>query len=244
VIYGGKYPDLRVFNPMLVYHNFYLKDNMNSLMSLELDYVPLPGIFLYGQFVMDQLSTNFEQDVYGRDIEPNAAGYMAGLEYRRSAGTGYISLGYEYVYTSPWLYIREHPLVSYFSTRRIHSEARKDILGDHNYFYVNTPLGYAYGSDVIVNSFLLSYTVAFQWAVYAEYRLMYIGENDINSAFKTESAWDKKTPSGDFEVKYYVALGGWYRFTAGISLFAEAALLRNDAGTDFQLAAGARMRLH
>ncbi|MDR2588052.1 MAG: capsule assembly Wzi family protein, partial [Spirochaetales bacterium] len=197
VIYGGKYPDLRVFNPMLVYHNFYLKDNMNSLMSLEVDYVPLPGFLVYGQFVMDQLSTNFEQDVYGKDIEPNAMGYMGGFEYRRAAGPGFFSAGYEYAQTSSWLYIREHPLVSYFSTRRIHSEARKDVLGDHNYFYVNTPLGYVYGSDAVVNSFLLSYTVAGSWALYAEYRLLYIGENDINSAFNTEGAWDKKSPSGD-----------------------------------------------
>jgi hypothetical protein len=243
VIYGGKYPDLRIFNPMLIYHNFYLKDNMNSLMSLELDYVPLPGLFLYGQFVMDQLSTNFEVDAYGRDVEPNATGYMAGLEYRCAAGPGYISAGYEYVQTSPWLYIREHPLVSYFSTRRIHSEARKDISGDHNYFYMNTPLGYAYGSDVIVNSVMVSYTVAGSWAVYAEYRLMYMGENGINSPFDTESAWDKKTPSGDFEVKTHVSLGGWYRFAYGLSLFVEAALIRNDGGTDFQLAAGTRLRL-
>ncbi|MDR1317680.1 MAG: capsule assembly Wzi family protein [Spirochaetales bacterium] len=243
VIYGGKYPDLRIFNPMLVYHNFYLKDNMNSMMSLELDYVPLPGVLLYGQFAMDQLSTSFEQDVYGRDIEPNAVGYMAGLEYRRAAGSGYISAGYEYVQTSPWLYIREHPLVSYLSTRRIHSEARKDVLGDHNYFYLNTPLGYVYGSDVIINSFMVSYTAAFRWALYAEYRLMYIGENGINSAFNTDSAWDKKTPSGDFEVKYYVSLGGWYRFTAGISAFAEASVMHNDKGTDCQLAAGVRWKL-
>jgi hypothetical protein len=243
IIYGGKYPDARVFNPMLIYHNFYLKDNMNSLTSLEIDYVPLGGLFLYGQFVLDQLSTAFEQNVYGRDIEPNAVGYMAGFEYRHPLGTGYISAGYEFVQTSPWLYIREHPLVSYFSTRRIHSEARKDVLGDHNYFYVNTPLGYAYGSDVIVNSIVVSYTTAFDWAVYAEYRLIYIGENGINSVFNTESAWDKKTPSGDFEVKYYISLGGWYRFPVGISVFAETSLMHNNEGLDCQLAAGVRWRL-
>ena len=244
VIYGGKYPDGRVFNPMYVYHNFYLKDEMNSMASAEIDYVPLPGLLLYGQFVMDQLSTSFEQEQYGRDVEPNAMGYMAGLEVRLPVGPGYFSAGYEYVLTTPWLYIREHPLVSYFSTRRIHSEARKDVLGDHNYFYLNTPLGYSYGSDVIVNSVMVSYTVIMKWAVYAEYRLIFVGENDINSPFLTEGAWDKKTPSGDFEKKHFVSLGGWYRFADWLSLFAEAALMHNRQGTDFQLAAGARLRVY
>jgi hypothetical protein len=243
IIYGGKYPDLRIFNPVLVYHNFYLKENMNSLMTIELDYVPLPGLFLYGQFAMDQLSTVFEKNTYGRDVEPNAMGYLAGIEYRHAAGWGYFSAGYEFVKTDPWLYIREHPLVSYFSTRRIHSEARKSIEGGHNYYYLNTPLGYAYGSDVVVNSFLLSYTVAGNWSVYAEYRLMFIGQNDINTAFVTEHAWDLKTPSGSAEVKNAVSLGGWRQLSGGILVFAEAAMLHNDEGADFQLAAGARWRL-
>jgi hypothetical protein len=216
---------------------------MNSLMSVELDYVPLPGFFLYGQYAMDQLSTSFEQNTYGRDVEPNAMGYMLGFEYRHSLGSGYFSAGYEFVQTSPWLYIREHPLVSYFSTRRVHSEARKSVMGEHNYIYLNTPLGYVYGSDVVVNSFLVSYTVAGKWAVYAEYRFMFLGENGINSPFNTENAWDLKTPSGDYESKRIISLGGWRRLGWGLSLFAEAAMIHNNRGNDFQLAAGARWSL-
>ncbi|MDR2589207.1 MAG: hypothetical protein LBC67_07250, partial [Spirochaetales bacterium] len=85
--------------------------------------------------------------------------------------------------------------------------------------------------------------VAGSWALYAEYRLLYIGENDINSAFNTEGAWDKKSPSGDAQVKNIFSLGGWYRFFRGFSLFAEAAFLRVREKKDFQLAAGARLKL-
>jgi hypothetical protein len=74
IVYGGKYPDLRVFNPIIVYHNFYLKEWANSLMTVELDWVPVPGVYLYGQYAQDQLSTIFEKETYGKDEERNAMG--------------------------------------------------------------------------------------------------------------------------------------------------------------------------
>ncbi|MCL1817762.1 MAG: capsule assembly Wzi family protein [Spirochaetaceae bacterium] len=243
IIYGGKYPDIKVFNPMMVYHNYYQKENMNSLVTGEIDYVPIPGLLLYGQVAVDQLATSFKEQQYGKAVEPNARGFMAGIEYRHPAGSGSFTAGYEFVYTDPWLYIREHPLVSFSSTRRIQSESRKDITGDSNYLYITTPLGYGYGSDIIMNGFILSYTVAGKWAAYGEFRLIFTGDNGITSPFDTDLAYSKKTPSGDVEVKKLFILGGWYRFAFGVSLFAEGAVLRNDAGTDYQLAAGLRWRL-
>ena len=241
IVYGGKYPDLRVFNPMVIYHNLYLKEWTNNLMTLELDWTPRPGLRVYGQFAMDQLSTVFEQKAYGADSEPNAMGWLGGVEFLRPAGSGSWSASVEAAYTDPWLYIREHPLVSFVSTRRVHSEAKKQVLGDRNYYFANTPLGYSYGPDVVVASARLSYTRPEAWSVYGEHRLLLDGENRITTPFQTgDAAWDRRTPSGDVEVVNMTKLGGWRRFSPGFSVFGEAGMVYNDGGRDLQLALGLR----
>jgi hypothetical protein len=252
IVYGGKYPDLRVFNPMILYHNLYIKEVSNSLISFELEYTPFRGLLLYGQFAMDQFSTLFEQEAYGIDSEPNAMGYLAGLEYRLPAGDGGFTFSYEFVYTDPWLYIREHPLVSFVSTRRVQSEARKKVLGDKNYTYRNSPIGYAGGPDLVVNSLLLSYDVADRYGVSFEGRLSFSGENELTGPFFTgDPAWALTTPSGKAETAVALTLGGWYRFSAEISAFLEASFVyngdknhvRGKTAADLQLAAGFRYTL-
>jgi hypothetical protein len=190
---------------------------------------------------MDQFSTVFEKDTYGTDSEPNAMGFLGGLEFRRAAGPGHATAALEVARTDPWLYIREHPLVSFFSTRRIHSESRKDILGDKNYYFINTPIGYSYGPDVVVGSFLVSYTVPDSWSAYAEYRLVLDGENGITTPYVTgDAAWDLRTPSGDENVINIATVGGWYRFSPRFSVFGEASFVYNDDENDIQLASGLR----
>lgn len=228
IIYGGKYPDLRVFNPLIVYHNLYLKEYSNSLVTAEADYTPSAGLLLYGQFAMDQLSTIFEKNAYGKDEEPNAMGFLAGIEYSRQIGGGNLTVGYEFVKTDPWLYIRETPLVSFFSTRRIHSEARKEVLGDKNYYYLNSPIGYNQGPDTVMNSLLVSYCVAGAYEVFFEYRLLLKGENSITSLFLTgDAAWDLRTPSGTPDVRNVFSLGGWLRFSDRFTVFLQSTLVYN-----------------
>ena len=228
IVYGGKYPDLRVFNPLIVYHNLYIKENSNSLITAEVDYTPVSGLLLYGQFAMDQLSTIFEKKAYGKDEEPNAMGYLAGIEYSRPLGGGNFTVGYEFVKTDPWLYIRETPLVSFVSVRRIHSEARKEVQGDTNTFFLASPIGYNYGPDSIVNSFLASYEVPDSYQVFFEYLLLFQGENTLTSLFLTgDAAWDLNTPSGVADVKNVFSLGGWYRLTKELTVFLKTSMVYN-----------------
>ncbi|MCX7786474.1 MAG: capsule assembly Wzi family protein, partial [Spirochaetes bacterium] len=226
IVYGGKYPDLRVFNPLIVYHNFYIKEWSNSLMTIELDWVPFPGVYIYGQYAQDQLSTIFEKDTYGKDVEPNAMGLLLGFELQRVVGTtnnrtnartrsgsgkAWLRGGYEFVKTDPWLYIRETPYVSFFSTRRVHSEARKSVLGDKNYYFLHTPLGYLYGPDAIVNTVWVSYEVPDQIRLFLEYSLILKGENEVTTRFLTgDAAWDLHTPSGTPDVRNVVTVGVYY----------------------------------
>ncbi|GAB4221647.1 MAG: hypothetical protein Kow009_12300 [Spirochaetales bacterium] len=281
IVYGGKYPDLRVFNPLVLYHNFYIKEWANSLMSLELDWVPFRGVYLYGQYAQDQLSTLFEKDTYGKDEEPNAMGYLVGFELQRAVGRGSLARsrsrkegamaagtqpvgpqegpsgrawlrgGYEFVKTDPWLYIRETPYVSFVSTRRVHSEARKTVLGEKNYYFLHTPIGYPYGPDVVVNTFWVSYEVPETYRITLEYTLIFEGENDITTRFQTgDAAWDLHTPSGTPDVRNILTLGVFYTVSPKILVFLEPSFVYNgnlyhEAGRtamDFQLVLGVRYR--
>ena len=263
IVYGGKYPDLRVFNPLIVYHNFYIKEWANSLMTVELDWVPFPGVYLYGQYAQDQLSTIFEKDTYGKDEEPNAMGYLVGLELQRALGGGgrgskgggsgkaWLRGGYEFVKTDPWLYIRETPYVSFFSTRRVHSEARKTVLGEKNYYFLNTPLGYLYGPDVVVNTLWITYEVPERYRLFLEYSLILKGENEVTTRFQTgDAAWDLHTPSGTPEVRNIVTFGVYYTVSPKVVILMQPSFVYNgnlyhEAGRsalDFQLVLGIRYR--
>lgn len=282
IVYGGKYPDLRVFNPLIVYHSFYIKEWANSLMTIELDWVPFPGVYLYGQYAQDQLSTLFEKETYGKDEEPNAMGYLVGFELQQlvgspdarfkntgfktgsetqgnsregqgagSSGKAWLRAGYEFVKTDPWLYIRETPYVSFFSTRRVHSEARKAVLGDKNYYFLHTPLGYQYGPDVVVNTIWISYEVPERYRWFLEYSLILKGENEVTSRFLTgDVAWDLHTPSGTPDVRNIVTFGVVYTVSPKVTVLMEPSFVYNgnlyhEAGRkalDFQLVLGIRYR--
>jgi len=266
IVYGGKYPDIRVFNPLVVYHNFYIKEWANSLMTVELDWVPFPGVYLYGQYAQDQLSTIFEKDTYGKDEEPNAMGFLVGFELQSVVGTGrndrmgqhggrsgkaWLRGGYEFVKTDPWLYIRETPYVSFFSTRRVHSEARKSVLGDKNYYFLHTPLGYLYGPDVVVNTFWVSYEVPERYRLFLEYSLILKGENEVTTRFLTgDVAWDLRTPSGTPDVRNVVTVGAYYTVSPKLVILMQPSFVYNtslyhEAGQtalDFQLVLGMRYR--
>ena len=263
IVYGGKYPDLRVFNPLIVYHNFYLKEWANSLMTVELDWVPLPGVYLYGQYAQDQLSTLFEKDTYGKDEEPNAMGYLVGIELQRAVGghrkgrnegvpgKAWLRGGYEFVKTDPWLYIRDTPYVSFFSTRRVHSEARKAVLGEKNYYFLHTPLGYLYGPDVVVNTLWITYEVPEMYRLFLEYSLVLKGENEVTTRFQTgDAAWDLHTPSGTPEARNILTFGVYYAISPKVVVLMQPSFVYNgnlshDAGPraiDFQLVWGIRYR--
>lgn len=262
IVYGGKYPDLRVFNPLIVYHNLYIKEWSNSLMTIELDWVPSPGVYLYGQYAQDQLSTIFEKQTYGKDQEPNAMGYLMGLELQRAVGgsganqgvessrKAWLRGGYEFVKTDPWLYIRETPYVSFFSTRRVHSEARKTLLGK-NYYFLHTPLGYLHGPDVVVNTFWLRYEVPDRYRLFLEYSLVLKGENQVTTRFLTgDAAWDLHTPSGTPDARNILTCGVIYTVSPRVLVLMEPSLVYNgdlyhESGRralDFQLVLGIRYR--
>ena len=126
----------RYLNPAFFYHDWYDRNDFNSIAHLELDFVPVKGFRLYTQVAFDQIQAPWEDDT-----EPSSWGILAGIEHTRPVSSGILSLSLELAYTSPLFYRRD--LVDFItigSTKVIN-------VGQVLYFDYT---GYPYGPDAMV----------------------------------------------------------------------------------------------
>jgi len=149
--------DFRIFNPMIVLHNFYNATNANSTISAELDWTPFKGFNLYGQFMMDDFAIpGGENGGSPTNLGfPNAMGYLAGASYSMEAWGGLLRFNLEGALINPYTYLRydkgsavvssEHYGLDYIvSTRTYVTGAQDGVIYDEFF------LGYRHGSDSIV----------------------------------------------------------------------------------------------
>lgn len=82
--------DLQVLNPVMIYHDYYIRANANSILSLEMDYTPVRNFNIYGQFVMDEFAIPGGEAAPGISpwSKPNGMGYMLGFRGAGSVGKG------------------------------------------------------------------------------------------------------------------------------------------------------------
>ena len=128
--------NLRYINPAFIFHQWYDRDNFNSLAHLELDFVPARGYRLYTQAAFDQIRAPWEND-----SEPGAWGILAGIEHARPVHSGVLSLSLECAYTTPLLYRRDTvDFITIGVTEVNHVD--QNLVFDYT--------GYPYGGDAIV----------------------------------------------------------------------------------------------
>ena len=150
--------DLRILNPAMIFHDYYIRSNANSILGLEIDYTPISGLNIYAQVAVDEFAIPITEPVPGGDKEalPNAFGFLAGAKgvYPFANAVGYGSL--EFAYTDPYLYLRyttsdgQTPAssstddygLSFVGTIRDFSN---EGIGYHPEF-----IGYTYGNDALV----------------------------------------------------------------------------------------------
>jgi hypothetical protein len=256
IMIGGIRPDIRALNPLMVYHNLYLestggynlRDWANAVFAAELTVTPIRGFSAYGAFVLDQFQTSYEKDKWNAVTIPDAWGVQLGAEGLLPVGEGYLTGRAEWVYTTPWLYIRENPLVS-FSTRRLfiaNSGGGRRLLTDK-------PIGYEAGPDSITAAAGIEYRVPGLYLGGLRYRYLLSGENTLSSPYAhSEANAAIRTPSGDTpETKHVISLYGEItplrRLTGGAELSfvraENAAHVPGAAVSDLQLAVFVRYGL-
>jgi len=135
-------------NPSYIFHNLDSKGVFNSLASAEVDIMPLSGLNLYGQFVMDQARSLNE----GNE-QADASGFLAGLEYTIGLGSGVGMTSFEYARTTPELYRRN---IVDFITMTEHG-----VVASSGYYHVTRfdYIGFPYGGDAQVFKWDIDYRI-------------------------------------------------------------------------------------
>lgn len=180
--------DLQVFNPAMLWHNYYINMNANSILSFELDYTPIKYLNIYAQWVIDEFAIPGE----ARPTEtvpafPTAMGYMLGVKSSYPLSNGILYGSLEGAYTDPYLYLRgdgynnetdKNYGINFVVAVRNHSQT-------DNVTYDEQFLGYRYGGDAIVGNLNGGYKNFGKW--YVEGNLFYMahGTHDMWTCWKS-----------------------------------------------------------
>lgn len=253
-IRGGGEMTIGFLNPFMVMHNVALTDRRstiygNSLLTLSSIITPVKNINIYGEAVLDQFETPSETDRNGEDYEgdPNAYGYLFGVNYLFNLNDISLMLNAEYAYTNPHLYRSTNSWSIYALTRWYHS-----IYNDSNDGIVE-PLGYEYGPDIsLIKISLDGKFLHGKLGVYLEYLNILKGEANLDDRAESgQEAADKETPSGDtvFE-RNIITLKTEYSFTNNFSIYSQLNGLffhnidneENNNLTDFQIVFGVSLK--
>jgi len=251
--------DYRVFNPLLILHNFYIAGNANSLASIEVAYAVRKNLNFYFQLACDDLAVFGEARQPQEGASANAYGAVLGLKFTSPEEEGYYFGSAELVYTSPFMYHRANGAYDdndqslyYVSTIR--------ITGNGSAYNVSRYLSYAFGSDALAVQFKLGYRKfdSYAWegmvflmahGIIDKYsRTHYYGDNSTDSTpgfLCTANPFDS-SETGEIEYSAIVGGKGEYklndRITVNGSAYALGALnFGNEDGEtrfDLQLTAG------
>lgn len=174
LLFGSQYPQIRDFNPFMVFHNWFEYERSNDTLYAGFSLVPIPRVELYGEYFLNEFDTEYE----GGNNFPGAAGWLGGLRGMLATPIGVFTGYAEYVHTDPLLYNRYHPLLKFVSRRRIWSYIEPDQM-----IYVDKPTGYFTGPDANLASIGLGYMLAPQVEAQLKYSYIAKGEKDTESAY-------------------------------------------------------------
>jgi hypothetical protein len=193
IMAGDSPPELRFFTPLGIFHSFFAWNDyeawqgtgprgntgegslVGSLFSVDLEWAVLPGLALYGQFVMNEFSTFYEKKRWPDTQAPNGLGYLAGLEFAPGFKSWRASFFGEWVYTDPYLYVLSSPFASFISMRRLpelgdkelryrwlgHPQGRDTMLIALGADFLREPWGFALGLSFVRKG---EHTIHWDWS--------------------------------------------------------------------------------
>ncbi len=253
VLFDGEEAELQYISPLIVFHNIYRHNEINEsisniAMTTGFNLVPISGLEIYGEFLLDEFQTWIEQAEYGEGVAstPNAIAYMAGARGAVPIGPGYLNGFLEYIYTSPWCYLLEPAGGSFAWT---HTETT-DVLNKRA--WVIKPLGYEYGPDTMAFAGSIGYSVPAVFDVKLTLNYVLKGENYITTTWTDAAgAAALTTPSGIPEKRFIAGLSGNYKVFSFFTVASDLAFItihnyghtEGNVFSDFQTAFSAIFRL-
>ena len=174
--------DPRYFNPMIPGHSWFIYENANSDLSLEIEGSPLPGWTVWGQFYGDYIKTPVKDALYN-DPTPGAVGYLGGTRVVTELADKTLTVEAEAVYTDPFLYLNNH--ANMINTIRYESS-----YGTPGRRMIDTPFGFKMGPDTIAVRSLLRLEKPNQWRAEVGFPFQVRGENTIRTLHPLQQyAW-------------------------------------------------------
>lgn len=146
------YLDLQILNPCMIYHDYYIRSNANSILSFEFDYTPIKALNFYAQMVVDEFALPGEPVPGKERALPNGIGIMLGANTAFALNNGVLYASLEGAKTDPYLYLRdksgyEQNEGEYGINWVVAVKNYSDYAGT---FCDEEFLGYKYGGDAVV----------------------------------------------------------------------------------------------
>ncbi|MBN2531845.1 MAG: hypothetical protein JXB88_03080 [Spirochaetales bacterium] len=170
---GGRPLEIYDFNPLMIFHNNYQEGTYSVPISLSATIVPYKGIKLYIDYFFYDVPLG---DEVGETSNPGAAAYQGGFTLLSTpffnTGPGRFRLDGEVSYVDPWVYGKFYNLRK-FTSRIISAEPSVGR------FWVDYPLGFYLGPDVIDVHLCLSYGLPGKWEAILHWNMNGMGEIDL-----------------------------------------------------------------
>ncbi|HCX95809.1 MAG TPA: hypothetical protein DHU26_02220 [Spirochaetaceae bacterium] len=219
-VIGGTTPSFNFFLPPLLWHNVYAAGYSNVAMAGLLSVVPLPGLQISGEFLVDDTRATDEPEY----AKPNSYAWQVSGSYSmRSVRGDQFTLGSEYSHVDKWTYVRWQPYLTFY---------QRQILPGGS-VGIDYPLGYTYGPDSDQVGVWLRYTSTKKVTLYASWERVRKGPIYMGMIQKIDSEYIplyydyELYDSGDVleslatrpdEIRNIITVGGKFPLGAGFSI--------------------------
>ena len=238
--------DPRMFNPLMIIHGYMNNkeayhlvtatdsrpDESNNIMSLEFEFIPVNGLLITGQYVMDQAQAVNEKET---DV-PDAWGMLINARYTLPLNGSALEVYGEFVYTNPYLYL------NYKEGNKESIQASSDNVRNYNYdhvlgYYISNNsevsyTGYVWGPDSITADIGICYKKPSCYSISFDNLVRIKGERGINYAYLGKGPDDAssniknpdmkaKTPTGTAWISWVMTLGCDYKINSSLEFYGK-----------------------
>ena len=217
IMAGNAPPEIRFFNPLMIFHSFYAWRNydkwndegnmVGSLFSAEINWNIIKSLSVYGQFAMNELSLWLET-ASNPNQPPNGFGYIAGIQYSHSfRKSPWASVFFfEFASTDPYLCLNGSPFSSFIHMRYVYDKSKRYTFMGYPRDLIALNLGARFfNAGALEFNGLLSFVSK--------------GEHDIHYDWqKTPEAFAEKNPSGTAEKKLIASVSSQWKINKFFTL--------------------------